>query len=39
VLSLDESSIPLKFPSQKKAKLTLAKAVAKVNNRDSIAAA
>jgi len=39
VLSLNESFIPLKFVSQKKAKLTLPKAVAKTNNRGSIAAA
>jgi hypothetical protein len=39
VLSPNESSIPLKFTGWKKAKLSLAMAVAKVNNRGSIAAA
>jgi hypothetical protein len=39
VLSLNESFIPLKFAGWRKPKLTLAKAVAKVNNRGSIAAA
>ena len=39
VLSPDKSSIPLKFQGWKKAKLTIAKAVAKTNNRGSIAAA
>jgi hypothetical protein len=38
VLSPDESSILLKFVGWKKAKLTLPKAVAKTNNRGSIAA-
>ena len=39
VLSPNESSISLKFTGWKKAKLSLAMAVAKVNNRGSIAAA
>jgi hypothetical protein len=39
VLSPNESSIPVKFTGWRKAKLSLAMAVAKVNNRGSIAAA
>jgi hypothetical protein len=39
VISLDESSIPLDFANWKGPKLTLPKAVAKINNRGTISTA
>jgi hypothetical protein len=39
VVALDESSIPMRFPDWKRAKLTLTKAVQLVNNHGTVAAA